>query len=84
MPLHKMVNGQQIECSAEEEAAILAEWDANDPVKNPPKPPPPARQLTEGDIATAIDALARGGAVPAPVLARITAAKGSAATGRPD
>jgi len=28
--LNKIVNGQEVECSAEEEAEIRAEWDAND------------------------------------------------------
>ena len=28
--LTKIVNGQEIECSAEEEAEIRAEWDTND------------------------------------------------------
>jgi hypothetical protein len=28
--LTKIVNGQEVECSAEEEAEIRAEWDAND------------------------------------------------------
>ena len=29
MALHKIVNGIRIDCTPEEEAAILAEWEAN-------------------------------------------------------
>lgn len=42
MALTKTVNGEVIDCTPEEEAAILAEWDTNDPVK---KPPPSYRDL---------------------------------------
>lgn len=46
--LTKIVNGQEVECSPEEETAIRAEWAANDPAKLPqPKP-----ILSDGDLAT--------------------------------
>ncbi len=39
--LTKIVDGQVIECSAEEEAELLAFWEANDPAKQPPEAPKP-------------------------------------------
>lgn len=35
MALTKVVDGRVVEMSADEEAAILAEWDSGDPVKQP-------------------------------------------------
>lgn len=37
--MKKMVNGVEVDCSPQEEAAILAEWAANAAL--PPPPPPP-------------------------------------------
>ena len=42
---------------------------------------PPQRSLTEGDVATALDALLNGRAVPAELRDRIFAARSSAALG---
>lgn len=42
MGLTKIIDGEVVPLSEEEEAATLAEWDANDPVK---KPPPNYRDL---------------------------------------
>ena len=41
--LTKMVNGIEVECSADEEAGILAEWDQNS------QPPTPAEIDAEND-----------------------------------
>lgn len=52
MTLKKMVNGVEVLCSAEEEAAILAEWSAN---ANAPAPVPfqvPRRQAIAALIKT--------------------------------
>ena len=37
MNLHRMVNGVQIQMTPQEEAAMLAEWAVNDPVKALPR-----------------------------------------------
>jgi len=42
MALQKIVDGVPVDMSKDEEDAILAEWDTNDPVK---KPPPNYREL---------------------------------------
>lgn len=39
MTMHKMVNGVAVDLTPSEEAATLAEWDANDPEKLPPRAP---------------------------------------------
>ena len=39
--LTKVVNGVAVEFSSQEEAAIRAEWDANDPAKRPAIKPLP-------------------------------------------
>lgn len=63
--LTKNVNGKEVLISPEEEAEILADWEANDPAKNPA----PAPQPTVEELQARIDALqsaieAKGIAVP--------------------
>jgi hypothetical protein len=45
--LNKIVNGVEIQCSAKEEAEILAEWEKNDALPKEPQgtPTPTAEQL---------------------------------------
>jgi len=61
MSLHKMVDGVRVEMSREEEAALKAEWAANDQ-KPAAKPPTLADQIA---------------ALPAEELAKIKAMLGS-------
>jgi hypothetical protein len=50
--LTKIVNGKQEICSAEEEAAIRAEWAANDPALKPP-----AKEVTLSDLQARVEKL---------------------------
>ena len=52
MSLTKMVNGVAVEMAPAEEAAIRAEWLANDPAKVPPPKPQPGVQ----DVISALKA----------------------------
>lgn len=47
-PLYKMVNGERVQMSDEETAAIRAEWEAN---ANAPPPPPPTLEQLQAQLA---------------------------------